>query len=89
MGTARVLLVLSHGTGLAVVIGKVRSQRGRADKKACPEHGLVAQSEITLFWGWVFWQNFTDTPDLAGNGEGENSEKDCRAGRGKLAAEKT
>lgn len=53
------------------------------DEKACPAHGLVAESETTVFWCWVFWQSFTDTPDLNGNGEGENSEKESRTGRDK------
>lgn len=69
LGTARDLPVSSCSTGLAVVIGKGRSQKGRADEKACPEHGLVAESEIPMFWGWVFWHSFTDTPDLNGNRE--------------------
>lgn len=88
MGTARDMLVLSYWTGLAAVIGNGRAQRARTDKNDCLEHGLVAQSENPVFWDWVFWQSFTDTQDPGGNGEGGNSEKGSREGRGKLAAEK-
>lgn len=88
LGTARDLLVFSRRTGLAAVIGKDRSQSGGADQEACPEQGLVAQSGITVFWGLVFWQSLTDTPDLNGNREGQNSEKESGARREKLAAGK-
>lgn len=65
-----------------------QSTEGKNRQKWLPRTWAGGTVWNPVFWDWVFWQSFTDTQDPGGNGEGENSEKGSREGRGKLAAEK-